>query len=43
MVGLSRFVVGTGSPLHAPDDTVTVSVGIHLRIVWRTLSALDES
>ncbi len=42
-VGLHRFVVDAGAPLQAPDGTVTVTVGIHLRIVWRTLSALDES
>jgi hypothetical protein len=42
LAGLTRFVAGTESPLQTADGTVTVSVGIHLRIVWRTLSTLDQ-
>jgi hypothetical protein len=43
LAGLDRFIAQTGAPVVAEDGTTTVSVGVHLQIVWRMLSGLDQS
>lgn len=43
LAGLDRFIAETGVPVQAEDGTTTVSVGVHLQIVWRMLSGLDQS
>lgn len=43
MSSLGGFITGTGEPLHADDGAVTVSIGVHLQIVWRILSSIDQT
>ena len=42
LAGLDRFIAATGSPAESDDGTTTVSLGIHLQIVWRMISSLDQ-
>lgn len=43
LTNIDKFITAAGSPMQAEDGTVTVSLGIHLYTVWRTVSILDEA